>query len=472
MGGLAPPPFRMMTDAADLKRWITTVRPLLRSLADTNVKVEPRTITLGNGAYQMEAVFVNYGRRVLFQWRACGPGTGGSGPSPKEFLDFLALLDTAAQMAGGGHGRPPTLVRPYYSIEVSCPVVASTGNERPRAPAGMSPLVGEVATEFVVDTLGRVEPKSIHVMPGVLSALADSVRAAVSRWRFRPAEIDGTIVRQIVQMGVPIGPYQLPPDEWQTIVAGALQDGWVRIRRGDPASRDVNQEFYEPDSIDAFVARVKALGGKMDALSRDTTLPLPQVLLTAPGRQPIKYGLARRGSNLEIRGAMAACDGSPFDVSSIGDGADLIDAARQARRNRETPADQTLSVHDRTDVTCPAWDVWRQSNYTALHGVWQYPVGSYPASMRASSARAEVLTSFVVDTTGDVELNTIQVMPGSDPRAVAEIPMTLAARHFRPARRSGKKVPQFVIEAIRFEPPPTCPNRFANPACPRLYSPR
>ena len=85
--------------------------------------------------------------------------------------------------------------------------------------------------------------------------------------------------------------------------------------------------------------------------------------------------------------------------------------------------------------------------------------------MRATNARADVLVSFVVDTTGSVEPSTVVVLPDSDPRALAAMPATINALKYRPATRSGRKVRQRVFQILRFEPPPTCATLDAGPAC-------
>ena len=469
IGALSPPPFRMMTDAADLRDWIEKVRPLLESLLDSTGRVPSRTITFGSGRYQMEITFTAP-RDAHFFWRACGPGTGGAGASPSALLDFVALLDTAAKVAGGGHGRPPTLSRPYYSIEVSCPAVAEEENPRPNPPAGTPAHIGDVGVEFIVDTLGRVEPGTIRVMPSVHRALADSVRAAVSRWHFQPAEIDGILVRQIVQTAVAIGPAPvLPLLAWEQVVAEASEDGWVRIRRGDPSSRNVNQEWYEPDSVDAFVARVRALNAQYPTLSKDTALELPGTFLSALGRgAAIATKWVHRRDGPAMQALMSDCDAFRVEIEPLNDAGGLAAAAHQARLNRTVPGDPASTVHEWNDVACRAWDSWSW----VRRGGWSYPVGKYPRSMVATNARAEVLASFVVDTTGAVDMSTIEVMPASDRRAVAEIAATLATRRFRPAKRASRKVRQRVIEAIRFEPPPICVRPLAGPICLRHYSPR
>src|SRR5262249_3216326 len=140
-GGAAPPPSRLMADAAETREWVEQVRPVLRSMVDTSVKLDARarakadggSITLGRGRYQFE-VHSRNGQRPLLSWRACGSGQSTVGPTPRDLLEFIALLDTAATIAGRRSGRPPTLARPYYSIEVSCPAVANDANAFPQPP--------------------------------------------------------------------------------------------------------------------------------------------------------------------------------------------------------------------------------------------------------------------------------------------------------------------------------------------------
>ena len=67
--------------------------------------------------------------------------------------------DSAAARAGGDGGRPPTLKRPYYGSEVSCPASPLPDNTAPTVPTGMRapyrwPL--QIGAGFVVDTSGAV----------------------------------------------------------------------------------------------------------------------------------------------------------------------------------------------------------------------------------------------------------------------------------------------------------------------------
>jgi TonB family protein len=55
------------------------------------------------------------------------------------------------------------------------------------------------AVEFVVDTTGRVDASSIIIPPSVPREFAESVRHAVVRWHFRPAQLRGLSVRRSVR---------------------------------------------------------------------------------------------------------------------------------------------------------------------------------------------------------------------------------------------------------------------------------
>ncbi|PTY02466.1 hypothetical protein DB347_23985 [Opitutaceae bacterium EW11] len=72
------------------------------------------------------------------------------------------------------------------------------------APWISSPKTGEVDLEFVVDTQGR--PKQITVKSASSSALISPVTAAVSEWKFIPAEKNGVPVERKVILPVRIVP--------------------------------------------------------------------------------------------------------------------------------------------------------------------------------------------------------------------------------------------------------------------------
>lgn len=55
------------------------------------------------------------------------------------------------------------------------------------------------AVEFVVDTTGRIDASSILIPPSVPNEFAESVRHALVRWHFRPAQLHGLSVRRSVR---------------------------------------------------------------------------------------------------------------------------------------------------------------------------------------------------------------------------------------------------------------------------------
>ena len=468
------PPLRMLVEARDVEDWSKRAHILIDALTDSNPKKSVALpVTLGNGSFQL-SVTVPFWRdkRLQMLWRGCGSVNSNTNPSIEDVTSLLALLDSAAAMAGGGVGRPPTLSRPYYSSEVSCPASADEANARPLAPASMATVATEIGVEMVVDTTGLVERSSIRVMRGTNPALTDSIRATVARWRFHAAEIDGTPVRQFVQTAVAIGP-RLVPSDGGRIKLEATNDGWVHFRRGDATTHSVVQEWYDPDTVDAFAARMNALNREADTLRKDTNLVVQKsTSLGTPPAMVLTDGFFRHGKTLERPVSWVGCSGSTSGTGTTAFIDELVEMAKQARQRRTPPGDPSVGPFMWNEVTCPATLKWTQADRFGIRNVWHFPVGVYPTSMLATNARAEVLVSFVVDTTGAVEPSSIEVMPGADPRAVAQLPATLSGFLFRPAIRAGRKVRQRVIQAVRFEPPPVCASARANPGCRPEYSPR
>jgi protein TonB len=94
----------------------------------------------------------------------------------------------------------PTGDVPYDALEVERPVAALPGTS-PSYPELLraAGLEGQVVVQFVVDTTGRAEGGSVRILSTSHELFAQSIRAAVPKMRFRPAEIGGRRVRQLVQ---------------------------------------------------------------------------------------------------------------------------------------------------------------------------------------------------------------------------------------------------------------------------------
>ncbi len=75
------------------------------------------------------------------------------------------------------------------------------GTKPPAYPDALraSGIQGAVTVQFVMDTAGRVEPFSIQVSGSNNPLFSAAVRSALLGSRFRPAQVGGVPVRQLVQ---------------------------------------------------------------------------------------------------------------------------------------------------------------------------------------------------------------------------------------------------------------------------------
>ncbi|HEY0995918.1 MAG TPA: TonB family protein [Gemmatimonadaceae bacterium] len=63
-----------------------------------------------------------------------------------------------------------------------------------------SGLEGRVVIRFIVDTLGRVEAKSIEAVESTHALFTEAARAAIGRARFEPAQVGGRPVRMLMEL--------------------------------------------------------------------------------------------------------------------------------------------------------------------------------------------------------------------------------------------------------------------------------
>jgi len=102
----------------------------------------------------------------------------------------------AGSLSGSGSGEP------RFAFQVDKPAMARDGNPVPGYPALLerSGIEGRVLVEFVVDTLGRPDMKSVKVLESSNELFVQALESALPRWRFYPAEARGRKVKQIVQL--------------------------------------------------------------------------------------------------------------------------------------------------------------------------------------------------------------------------------------------------------------------------------
>jgi protein TonB len=103
--------------------------------------------------------------------------------------------------AGKGNGGPSHEDGSAFSEAQVERAVEVVRNAQPKYPeiARNAGIQGVVAVRFIVGTDGRVEGGSIDVLSTPHDAFVAAVRAALLSTRYRPAEVGGRPVRQLVE---------------------------------------------------------------------------------------------------------------------------------------------------------------------------------------------------------------------------------------------------------------------------------
>jgi periplasmic protein TonB len=106
-------------------------------------------------------------------------------------------VETGGGRGGLGSGASG---RAYSEAQVDR-AVQVTRAPTPRYPDALKSvsITGEVMMQYIVDARGRVEPGSIKVLSATHPLFGEAVRRALVDARYRPAEVNGQPVRQLVQ---------------------------------------------------------------------------------------------------------------------------------------------------------------------------------------------------------------------------------------------------------------------------------
>lgn len=132
-------------------------------------------------------------------------------PPVQEELDFGALAsqhidigtDQIGKLASGVLGRvlKPNAGDAYTQDVVERIVWPHQGNPRPVYPLFLlqARVEASFTVTYVVDSTGRVDDRTISIPSTAHRQFAESVRSALRRSRFYPAQLGGRVVRQLVQ---------------------------------------------------------------------------------------------------------------------------------------------------------------------------------------------------------------------------------------------------------------------------------
>jgi TonB family protein len=127
------------------------------------------------------------------------PDIGSSSPTVAELLASGSGTGGSPVIANGSPSgvaaRLSAELRDELEVDQPVEIVEQPSLRYPPALA-QAGVVGRVELEYVVDTLGRVEPGSVRTLASTQPEFEAVARRAVLASRFRPAEWRGQLVRQ------------------------------------------------------------------------------------------------------------------------------------------------------------------------------------------------------------------------------------------------------------------------------------
>ncbi len=114
--------------------------------------------------------------------------------------EFAAAVSSSAAATEGVSGKTGIEKAAYDAYEVDR-AVQPLSNAAPVYPAAMRAegIEGEVEAQFIVNEHGRAEASSLRIVKSTNDQFAESVRRALSKMRFAPAQLGGRPVAQTVQ---------------------------------------------------------------------------------------------------------------------------------------------------------------------------------------------------------------------------------------------------------------------------------
>ena len=120
---------------------------------------------------------------------------------PDEVRSLARVLRLTAVMVAPVSPEELAALQPFFEFQVEKPVVGAPGTCHPRYPEELrlAGVTGTVQVQFIVGPDGRAEPESFRVLRTAHAGFTESVREALACMRFKPAELHGRKVRQLVQ---------------------------------------------------------------------------------------------------------------------------------------------------------------------------------------------------------------------------------------------------------------------------------
>ncbi|MDQ2666636.1 MAG: energy transducer TonB [Gemmatimonadota bacterium] len=122
-------------------------------------------------------------------------------PAQISTLKQLEMRDMMGGLSGVAVGQIPAKGGPYFEFQVDKPAAQVPGSSGVKYPEALrtTKLEGDVLAQFVVDSAGRYEEGTFHVLQSPHELFTQAIRDALPQMRFTPAELGGARVRQLVQ---------------------------------------------------------------------------------------------------------------------------------------------------------------------------------------------------------------------------------------------------------------------------------
>lgn len=156
-------------------------------------------VTLGDGVFYITAP--DTGRYSLRFWHA-GAGPTETHDAPPVALGVGEVVEREYVLPALEALRAAARDRIYFDFQIEQPVEFIKRPRVPTYPKAMRErgIEGDVLVQFVVDTLGRADLRTVRALRETDPAFTWEVRQALKSAHFRPARLGGRVVRQMVQV--------------------------------------------------------------------------------------------------------------------------------------------------------------------------------------------------------------------------------------------------------------------------------
>ncbi len=264
------------------------------ALVNDSAQVVATTSASPDGAFYLDAPAAGDYRLVVLV-------AGASFVSPAVKLDSGKTVEKQYSVPN----VPENFATTMFARDVTTPAAPVPGSPRPTYPAGLAEK-GEralVSTMFVVDADGRLDVDSFQALNTAAAPFIESIRDALKRTRFVPAQKDGASVRQVVQMTYDFG-LRDDPERGDVVVRPPVP---ATATRGAPKAA-LPHTMYVVGSDELSAPGVEQMN-LVDALNRLRPKlfgPISARTNTTPGEQPVFVNNVRVEGMAALRGITAA----------------------------------------------------------------------------------------------------------------------------------------------------------------------